>query len=376
MASSSSANIGRNALCTWCNSSQTCQNSTDVLCNQCETLDLDTCCSDEYPGCSWIKGSEDETCIYDCDTRSSLNPDAFFSTYILPTQVDGSVTHIDVDDEGSMVVSDISFSFVDSYIVGFSNGPFVAKISPSGNLICSYSFDSTTGHANGVNYDGTNSLFYVVGDGKNIPLEMDNAPAGLQNTISPRTQDAAILAFSSTNCSLVWSIGWGSSSNQETFNSIASVPGKYRHHFLKKQSDYYRIVSGTVTDSFPILSSCASPFSAAKRSARDVYLSESSDSALLYGLILIFDATTDWNLLYCAVFGNCTDIFLHILTLKAWSSHQLSSPLAVQSSSPVMVAGVGKYDSGTNIDCFYWLLVGTADSEWSLSAGNIGSSVN
>ena len=218
-------------LCQWCASTKTCQNTSEYTCASCDSVaDALTCTSTEYSGCSWITSEEGkEICIYDCSTRSAADPDTFFATFVHPEQVAGAVTSVDTDTQGSKnTFSKHVLSLIDSYVAGYSNGPFMAKLDSSGNFLCGNTFDPATGHANSIVFDEDENLVYIVGDGYNVPLIMDNAPSGLLNTVSPRTQDAAILAYNATDCTLQWSIRWGASSNDETFTDIAIVPGKYR----------------------------------------------------------------------------------------------------------------------------------------------------
>ncbi|KAH3767846.1 tyrosine protein kinase [Pelomyxa schiedti] len=236
-----------NLFCNWCSSTQTCI-PISSYCSSCSALDSTVC--KEYVGCAIVN----ETCTSNCAKLSSEDSGYFFSTYLEHGLV-GNVTDVDTDSSGN------------SYVVGYSDGPFVAKLDPSGEVICSKVFD-TTGVASAVSVDMEAGLFYVVGAGKNVALIVDGAPTGLLYTTAPLTVDAVVIAYNMSDCSVSWSIRWGGMSNLERFTDILLIEGKYR------------ILTATVPGDFPT-QGC------------------SSHSTQEHGLLLVFDWDTDWTLLFC-----------------------------------------------------------------------------
>lgn len=128
------------------------------------------------------------------------------------------------------------------------------------------------------------------------------------------------------------------------------------HNFNKR-----RIVTASVDEDFPLPSECSSG---------------NDDS---YGLIMVFDSSPEWNILFCTTTRGISFNLCIYFTIGVGGSVSLYS-MTVVDASIVRAAGVGAIEALSSagrmqVDCFWWTLYALSDTQWSFYTDFFGSTV-
>eukprot|EP01105_Mastigella_eilhardi_P001983 TRINITY_DN123_c0_g1_i8.p1 TRINITY_DN123_c0_g1~~TRINITY_DN123_c0_g1_i8.p1 ORF type:complete len:1797 (+),score=311.67 TRINITY_DN123_c0_g1_i8:24-5393(+) len=301
--------------CKWCPVYRSCVSSSSAIaCGDCEATDTSNCYT-YSPSCQVTR----EGCSPQCGVEAIDNSE-FMSGFLNVSA--SEITAMDVDAAGN------------KYICS-SSPPLVAKLSPTGETHCQNLFTSEA-QVKAIAVDPKGDLFYVVGSGVLVPVQIDYAPSGVIVSFSPGSQDGFIAAFNTSNCNLFWSTRWGTS-QEESFNDI------------KILKDRTIVIAATVNSDFPVVRTgqkapCYSPV-------------DDSLDFMYFGLVLFFQGDA-WDVVGCSFSAQFTSYE------RIYAGDPTSSRVAIVGDYgkvvPFHVCGLGTCTllSG-EWNCLHWSFQGT-----------------
>jgi hypothetical protein len=257
--------------CGWCSYTQTCEGLHSALFNPasrdlclCSDAADDGSCSGS-PACYWDAGQAQ--CLPLRCTRRKPDNLAFVATILRTMFSDGSRETL----PGTCVGAGADFSG-HFYVASTSpQGPWIATVNSTPDYVCMNIFAEPTTNITAIVWDSGPNLYYVVGGGRNLPVETDKVPADVGFASAVKTEDCFIAAFNATNCAMYWAVPWGSAAEGEFFTDIVIADG-------------YIAVAGIVGADFPVNGACAP-----------------EQTTGLSGIVLIYDRS--WRLVSCQFCG-------------------------------------------------------------------------